>query len=73
MAEIINLRQARKRKARDAGRREGDAAAARSGRSKAERARTEAETALAARRLDGHRRDGAAGSAPTEPPSDADE
>ncbi|MEC9435644.1 MAG: DUF4169 family protein [Pseudomonadota bacterium] len=57
MADIVNLRQARKRKARDAARREGDANAAKHGRRKDDRDRDAAVTALEARRLDGHRRD----------------
>jgi ankyrin repeat protein len=54
-ARIINLRQRRKQKQRDADRRTGDANAASFGRSKAERDLTAAESDLAARRLDGHR------------------
>ena len=56
MAEIINLRRARKRKER-AGR-EADAAENRIafGRSKAERALSEARKDLADRRLEGHKR-----------------
>lgn len=58
MAEIINLRQARKTKARDEKRVAGDENAARHGRSKAlkslEKARNDrAEAALDAHRLDG--------------------
>ena len=69
MADILNLRQARKRKARDAARREGDANAARHGRPKADRTRDAAVTALETRRLDGHRRDPGAG----EPEGGADD
>lgn len=57
MADIVNLRQARKRRARDAARREGDANAAKHGRRKDDRDRDAAATALEARRLDGHRRE----------------
>ncbi|MGR3783034.1 MAG: DUF4169 family protein [Albimonas sp.] len=57
MAEIINLRQARKKRGRDDRRRAGDENAARHGRSAADKAREAAEEALARRRLDGHRRD----------------
>lgn len=57
MAEIINLRRARKAKSREA----ADAKAAenreRFGRPKAERDRLRAEAQLAGRRLDAHRRD----------------
>ncbi|MEM6438752.1 MAG: DUF4169 family protein [Pseudomonadota bacterium] len=58
MAEIINLRQARKRRARDGKRAKGDANAAKHGRGKAERQASEAQAELEARRLDGHLRDG---------------
>ena len=55
MAEIVNLRRARKAKERAA----ASAAAAANprafGRSKADRARGEAESDVAARRLEGHR------------------
>ena len=57
MAEIVNLRQARKRKARL----DKEAAAAENriafGRTKAERKASEARTELDARRLEGHKRD----------------
>lgn len=60
MAEIINLRQARKDRARAEKRAAGDENAARHGRSRAlkllEKARNERERDL----LDAHRRDGAA-------------
>ena len=58
MAEIVNLRQRRKRAARVAEREAGDANAARHGRSKAETALTEARDEKAARDLEGHRRNG---------------
>lgn len=57
MAEIVNLRQARKAKARDAARKAGDANAAKHGRGKGEKARDAAERAAEARKLDGHRRE----------------
>ena len=57
MSEIVNLRQARKRRARDEKRRKGDANAAKHGRKKAESARVEALAELDRRRLDGHRRE----------------
>ncbi|WP_339949830.1 DUF4169 family protein [uncultured Albimonas sp.] len=55
MAEIINLRRARKQRGRDARRKEGDANAARHGRTAADKAQEAAQDALARRRLDGHR------------------
>jgi hypothetical protein len=57
MAEIVNLRQARKRKARSD--REAKAAENRIafGRTKAERELSDAKTTLEARRLDSHKRD----------------
>ena len=57
MAEIVNLRQARKAKAR-AGK-EADAAANRAkfGRTKAEKQAEAAKAALADKALDGHKRD----------------
>ena len=56
-AEIINLRQAKKARARAA--KEADAAANRAkfGRTKAERQMSSAESDLEARRLDAHKRD----------------
>lgn len=57
MAEIVNLRQARKKKARA----EKEARAAENrilfGRTKAEKELTKAERDLAARRIDAHKRD----------------
>ena len=57
MGEIINLRQARKAKSRS----DKDAKAAQNrvefGRTKVERKLIEAERELAARRIEGHRRD----------------
>ncbi|QYZ70611.1 DUF4169 family protein [Neotabrizicola shimadae] len=58
MAEIVNLRQAKKQAARKAARVKGDENAAKFGRSKAERVLQEARAEKAARDLDGHRRDG---------------
>lgn len=60
MAEIVNLRTARKRAARAAARKAGDANAARHGRKKAEKTLTEARQAKAARDLEAHRREPAA-------------
>lgn len=57
MAGAVNLRQARKRRARMAARAEADANAARHGEPKAARRLREAEAGLEARRLDGLRRD----------------
>lgn len=59
MAEIVNLRQARKRKRRDE--RERDAAANRllHGQTGGEKAKLRLSRALDEKRLEGHRRDGA--------------
>lgn len=57
MAEIVNLRQARKRKARAAKRDAADVAAAKHGRSKAEKRLLEARAEKAARDLDGVKRE----------------
>ena len=59
MAGIINLRRARKRRARDEARKEADAKASRHGESKAVSHLREARAALEERRLAGHRRDDA--------------
>ena len=56
-AEVINLRLARKRRTREATRAAGDAAAAKHGRTRADRAAETARARLEARRLDAHRRD----------------
>lgn len=56
MGDVVNLRQARKRRAREAARAAGDAAAARHGRSAAERHADEDAKAKADAHLDGHRR-----------------
>lgn len=55
MAEIINLRRARKAKARAEAETEADANRRKFGQPKAERVKREAERDIAARRLDGHR------------------
>lgn len=57
MAEIINLRQAKKQAARKAAKAQGDANAARFGRSKADKDLDRARADKAARDLDGHKRD----------------
>jgi hypothetical protein len=57
MAEILNLRAAKKAKVRAAARRQGDENAAKFGRSKAEQRAETTRTAKAARDLDAHKRD----------------
>lgn len=57
MAEIINLRQARKQAARDAARRQGDENAMKHGRSRAQRQLEQQAAERARTALDGHRRD----------------
>jgi hypothetical protein len=57
MAEIINLRQAKKQAVRKAARSDADANAAMHGRTKAERALEKARAEKAARALDAHRRE----------------
>ncbi|MCU0816470.1 MAG: DUF4169 family protein [Cypionkella sp.] len=57
MAEIINLRQAKKQAARKAARSAADAKAAKFGLSKAERTLEKARAEQAARMLDAHQRD----------------
>lgn len=54
MSKIVNLRQHRKRAAREEKRQQAEAARARSGRSKADKQRDAAEDAKAQQRLDGH-------------------
>ena len=54
---VVNLRRARRAKARDDARREANGNAARFGRTKAERKAEDARAALEARRLDGHERE----------------
>lgn len=56
-AKIINLRAARKGAARDTARKQGDANAAKFGRSKAEKLTDADAKARAARHLDQHRRE----------------
>jgi hypothetical protein len=55
---IVNLRQARKARSRDAAKAAATENAARHGRSKGEKAREAAEKTLADAHLDGHRREG---------------
>lgn len=57
MAEIVNLRTARKQAARKAARAAGDAQAAKFGRNKAEKDLQQARAEKAARDLDAHHRD----------------
>ena len=57
MAEIINLRMARKRKARDEREREADRNRVLHGRSKAERSKSDTENQRAERFVDGHLRE----------------
>ncbi|WP_121097046.1 DUF4169 family protein [Roseinatronobacter ekhonensis] len=57
MSKIINLRTHKKQAARDAKRRQGDAKAARHGRSMAERQAQQAEADTARNHLDRHKRD----------------
>ena len=58
-SEIVNLRQARKRKARVQAEREAAERRVRFGRAKTETEAQAQRRALAERALDGHRRDGA--------------
>ncbi|HWT31133.1 MAG TPA: DUF4169 family protein [Propylenella sp.] len=57
MAELVNLRQARKRKRRDDKERKAAANRVLHGRTAAERARSRLEQELGERRLEDHRRD----------------
>ena len=57
MAEIVNLRQFRKRKLRSDAGKTAQQNRARHGRAKADKKRDQAETAAAEAFLDGHRRD----------------
>lgn len=57
MADIVNLRQAKKTRARAKARAEGDAKAAKFGRTKAERDLDEARADKARAHLDAHRRE----------------
>ena len=56
-AEIVNLRRARKEKARAGKEREAEANRIAFGRPKAEKLTTKAERETAVRKLDGHKRD----------------
>jgi hypothetical protein len=56
MAEIVNLRRARKAKGREEAEKRAAENRARFGKSKSERKTIEAQAALDQRRLDGHRR-----------------
>ena len=57
MAEIINLRNARKQKARAAKEAQAEQNRALFGRPKAEKLKQSAEKSLADRKIDGHKRD----------------
>ena len=57
MADLVNLRQARKAAARQAARRQADENAARHGLSKAEKSLSKARAEKLARALDAHRRE----------------
>lgn len=57
MAEIVNLRRARKAKARAGKETEASANRTKFGRPKAERDRVAADAALSVRKLDAHRRE----------------
>lgn len=57
MADLINLRQVRKARARAEKRAAGDENAARSGRTKAEKQRDKAEAERLIATVEGHRRD----------------
>ena len=57
MGEIVNLRMARKRKAREDAARDAEQNRITFGRSKNERKLTEAERALEAKKLEAHRRE----------------
>jgi hypothetical protein len=57
MAEIVNLRTARKRKARAEGAKRAEENRLRFGRTKAEKQASHAEADLASRRLDSHKRE----------------
>lgn len=56
-AEVVNLRQVRKARARTEAKAQADANAAKFGRTGAEKARQAAEAKKSARDLDAHRRD----------------
>jgi hypothetical protein len=58
VADVINLRRARKAKARGAAEAQAQANRIAHGRTKQEKKTTKAENDAATRRLDGHKRDG---------------
>jgi hypothetical protein len=58
VADVINLRRARKTKARDVAEAQAQANRITHGRTKIEKKKTKAENDAATRRLDGHKRDG---------------
>ncbi len=60
-ADIVNLRQARKAKARAAGEKRAEENRVKFGRTKRERKELEASEALRVRRLEGHQRDAPSG------------
>jgi hypothetical protein len=66
MGDIINLRQARKRRVRDEAQARATAARAASGLSRAERAKTALERDGVVRRLDGHRLEAPPGDPPVD-------
>ncbi len=57
MSKIVNLNKARKSRARDAARKQADANAVKFGRTKAEKAKDQAEAEKESRDLDGHKRE----------------
>ncbi|MEM7752430.1 MAG: DUF4169 family protein [Pseudomonadota bacterium] len=57
MSKIVNLKKARKSRARDAARNTADANAVKFGRTKAEKTTADAMAAREARDLDGHKRE----------------
>ena len=69
MADVVNLRLARKRRRRADKQAAADESRIRSGRSREERARLDLERQFSARRLDGHRRS-PVGSADPDPGSE---
>jgi hypothetical protein len=70
-AEIINLRQVRKRREREAKAAEAESNRARFGRTRAERERDEVDEAKARQHLDGHRLENGPDATPEEPLSNA--
>ena len=57
MAEVVNLRRARKERARGEAAKQADANRVAFGRTKAEKSLTAAERDLTTRRIDGHKRE----------------